>query len=62
MRQLDAIDVDETIPLLRDPSPAVVREATAALRPFHRRVPLGLAWHLLGREGRAAPRRLPPAA
>jgi hypothetical protein len=47
LRQLDAVDVDATIPLLRDPSPAVVREATAALRPFHRRVPASLAWQLL---------------
>jgi hypothetical protein len=47
LRQLDAVDIDATIPLLRDPSPAVVREATAALRPFHRRAPASLAWQLL---------------
>jgi hypothetical protein len=44
---LDAVDIDATIPLLRDPSPAVVREATAALRPFTRRVPESLSWQLL---------------
>lgn len=47
LRQLDAVDVDATLPLLHDPSPAVVREATAALRPFPRRVPASLAWQLL---------------
>jgi hypothetical protein len=47
VRELDAVDVDEMIPLLRDPSPAVVRETTAALRPFTRRVPPELAWQLL---------------
>ena len=47
LRQLDAVPVDETVPLLRDPSPAVVREATAALRPFTRRVPDEVARALL---------------
>ncbi|MFG2039915.1 HEAT repeat domain-containing protein [Dactylosporangium sp. NPDC048998] len=54
--QLNAADIDATIPLLRDPSPAVVREATAALRPFPRRVAAGLAWQLLA-EARAELRR-----
>jgi hypothetical protein len=47
LRQLDAVDVEGTLPLLHDPSPAVVREATAALRPFPRRVPEEVAWQLL---------------
>lgn len=53
---LDAVDVEETIPLLRDPSPAVVREATTALRLFHRRLPSGLARDLLA-DPRAEVRR-----
>lgn len=40
-------DIGAAIQLLRDPSPAVVREATAALRPFTRRVPTSLARQLL---------------
>ncbi|MFC6018284.1 HEAT repeat domain-containing protein [Plantactinospora solaniradicis] len=47
LRQLEAVDVEGMVPLLRDPSPAVVRETTAALRPFHRRVPPELGWRLL---------------
>jgi hypothetical protein len=47
LRQLEAVDVDGTVPLLRDPSPTVVREATAALRPYPRRVPSELGWQLL---------------
>jgi hypothetical protein len=47
LRHLGTVDVDALIPLLRDPSPAVVRETTAALRPFGRRVPAELAWQLL---------------
>jgi HEAT repeat protein len=47
---MDAVDVDETVPLLHDPSPAVVREATTALRPFPRRVPPDLAWQLLAHQ------------
>jgi hypothetical protein len=47
LRLLDAVDPAQLIPLLRDPSPAVVRETTAALRPNHGRVPLELARKLL---------------
>jgi hypothetical protein len=47
LRLVDAVDVDEMIPLLRDPSPAVVREVSTALRPFTRRVPAAVAWQLL---------------
>lgn len=47
LRQLGTVDVDAIVPLLRDPSPAVVREATAALLPQQRRLPPQLAWQLL---------------
>ncbi|MEH1017319.1 hypothetical protein V6U90_30040 [Micromonospora sp. CPCC 206060] len=47
LRQLDAVEVNEMQPLLRDPSPAVVREATAALLPLYRRLPSALPWQLL---------------
>ncbi|MGK5741275.1 hypothetical protein [Micromonospora sp. URMC 103] len=52
MRLLDAVVAQELLPLLRDPSPAVVREATAALKPLRRALPPDLPWQLLG-EGRA---------
>ncbi len=47
LRQLSAASADEMIGLLRDPSPAVVREATDALRALNRAVPASLAWQLL---------------
>ncbi|HKT02054.1 MAG TPA: hypothetical protein VJT31_21210 [Rugosimonospora sp.] len=56
-RQLDAVPIERTIRLLRDPSPAVVREATAALRPFTRAVPAELAWDLLAEAHRVDLRR-----
>jgi HEAT repeat protein len=42
LRLLDAVVAGELVPLLRDPSPAVVREATAALRPVTGALPPGL--------------------
>ncbi|MFF2364241.1 hypothetical protein ACFVU0_16235 [Streptomyces sp. NPDC058122] len=39
LRALDAVRVDDVQPLLDDPSAAVVRQATAALRPCADRVP-----------------------
>lgn len=42
--------------MLRDPSPAVVREVTAALRPVAGALPPALAWELL-RDGRVELRR-----
>ncbi|MGC9667675.1 hypothetical protein ACNTMW_14100 [Planosporangium sp. 12N6] len=56
LHHLGGVDVDALIPLLRDPSPAVVRETTAAVRPRIRRVPPGLAWQLLT-DSRAEVRR-----
>lgn len=52
LRQLDAVEVDAVMPRLHDPSPAVVREATAALLPLQRRLPPALPWQLM-----ADPRR-----
>ncbi|GAA3915304.1 HEAT repeat domain-containing protein [Actinoplanes auranticolor] len=45
---LGAVPVELVVPLVRDPAPAVVREAALALRPFDRRLPPGLGWELLG--------------
>ncbi|MFE9204875.1 HEAT repeat domain-containing protein [Micromonospora sp. NPDC007230] len=56
LRVLDAVGVGELLPLLRDPSPAVVREVTAALRPLAGAVPPGLPWELLA-DGRVELRR-----
>ncbi|MEV6842889.1 HEAT repeat domain-containing protein [Actinoplanes sp. NPDC051411] len=42
---LDSMPVDDVLPLLRDPAPAVVREAANALR--FRRTPPELPWQLL---------------
>lgn len=47
LRQLDAVEAGRMVPLLRDPSAAVVREAVAALRPIGRAVPTELLWDLL---------------
>ncbi|MEV4814063.1 HEAT repeat domain-containing protein, partial [Micromonospora avicenniae] len=48
LRLLDAVVAQEVLPLLRDPSPAVVREVTAALAPSPGALPPGLPWQLLG--------------
>ncbi|WP_231926010.1 hypothetical protein [Micromonospora echinofusca] len=56
LRVLDAPVVGELVPLVRDPSPTVVREATAALRPLAGAVPPGLPWELLA-DGRVELRR-----
>ncbi|MEV4657300.1 hypothetical protein [Micromonospora sp. NPDC049301] len=47
VRLLDAVVVAELAALVRDPSPAVVREVTAALRPLAGALPPGLPWALL---------------
>lgn len=47
MRGLDGTDVERAISLLRDPSPAVVKEATRALRHREERFPRTLPWELL---------------
>ncbi|MFI6259835.1 hypothetical protein ACIBCL_27525 [Micromonospora zamorensis] len=56
LRLLDAVGVGEMAALLQDPSPAVVREVTAALRPVAGALPPALAWELL-RDGRVELRR-----
>ncbi|MEU5948061.1 hypothetical protein ABZ793_21230 [Micromonospora sp. NPDC047465] len=56
LRMLDAVVVGELVSLLRDPSPAVVREVTAALRPLAGAVPPDLPWELLA-DGRVELRR-----
>ncbi|MEU8265273.1 hypothetical protein AB0C02_32290 [Micromonospora sp. NPDC048999] len=48
LRLLQAVVAQEVLPLLRDPSPAVVREVTTALRPLTGALPPGLPWQLLG--------------
>ncbi|RKN33870.1 HEAT repeat domain-containing protein [Micromonospora musae] len=48
LRLLDAVVAREVLALLRDPSPAVVREVTAALGPLPGALPPGLPWQLLG--------------
>ncbi|MEU5565064.1 hypothetical protein [Micromonospora musae] len=48
LRLLDAVVAHEVLALLRDPSPAVVREVTAALGPLPGALPPGLPWQLLG--------------
>ncbi|GAB2958157.1 hypothetical protein GCM10027280_53590 [Micromonospora polyrhachis] len=47
LRKLDGVEIDVLTPLLHDPSPAVIREATAALLPQHHRLPTALPWQLL---------------
>lgn len=56
LRHLQTVRVERMLPLLRDPSAAVVREATAALRPLARAVPDQECWNLLA-DPRVAPRR-----
>lgn len=48
LRLLEAIVAPEVLPLLRDSSPAVVREVTTALRPVAGTLPPSLLWQLLG--------------
>ncbi|MFE2531411.1 HEAT repeat domain-containing protein [Streptomyces sp. NPDC059371] len=50
LRALDAVRVDDVLPLLDDPSAAVVRQATAALRPWLDRVPHELLRALLAED------------
>jgi hypothetical protein len=57
LRVLDAVPVDDVVPLLRDPSAKVVREAVAALRTHTGRLPAGLAQSLLAHPDRPAVRR-----
>lgn len=57
LRTLDAVPVEATVPLLRDPSAKVIREATAALRTRLGRLPAGLPASLLADRDRAAVRR-----
>ncbi|MFF0151840.1 hypothetical protein [Micromonospora sp. NPDC005203] len=56
LRLLDAVVPGELAALVRDPSPAVVREVTAALRPVSGALPPDLPWELL-RDGRVELRR-----
>jgi len=54
--RLGTVPVELVLPLLRDPAPAVVREAAVFLSPFGRRLPAALPWELLG-DGRPEVRR-----
>ena len=56
VRHLDAADPARLVPMLRDPSAAVVRETAATLLPVAKAVPTGLLWDLLV-DGRTAVRR-----
>ncbi|MEU4570821.1 hypothetical protein [Micromonospora sp. NPDC023956] len=47
LRLLDAVGLPLVTPLLRDPAPAVVREAATALRPLAGALPPALPWDLL---------------
>jgi hypothetical protein len=55
LRAVDAVSVEDTVPLLRDPSARVVNAAVGALR--NRELPAGLAQSLLADRDRAAVRR-----
>jgi hypothetical protein len=57
LHQLDAVPVERGTGLLRDPAPAVVREATTALRLRANAVPTDLAWQLLADPDRVDLRR-----
>jgi hypothetical protein len=57
LRTLDAVPVGRTVPLLRDPSTKVIREATAALHTRIDQLPAGLAESLLADGERAVVRR-----
>jgi hypothetical protein len=57
LRTLDAVPVERTVPLLRDPSAKVIREATAALRTCVDQLPAGLTQELLADGERTAVRR-----
>ncbi|KAK1183617.1 hypothetical protein B7755_039130 [Streptomyces sp. NBS 14/10] len=56
LRTFGAVPVDRVIPLLRDPSAKVIRQAVTALRPHTAKLPPGLAAALLT-DSRAAVRR-----
>ncbi|MFG1805035.1 hypothetical protein [Streptomyces sp. NPDC049040] len=57
LRTMDAVPVDDVVPLLRDPSTKVIRQATAALGTRTAQLPPGLAESLLADRDRAAVRR-----
>ena len=57
LRLLDAVRVDHVVPLLRDRSTVVIREAVHALRPHAAELPAGLAHELLADPRRVAVRR-----
>jgi hypothetical protein len=57
LHHLDALPVQQVIALLRDPAPAVVREATIALRGRTGAAPTDLAWQLLADADRVELRR-----
>jgi hypothetical protein len=57
LRTMDAVPVDDVVPLLRDPSTKVIREATSALRTRIAQLPAGLVESLLTDRERAAVRR-----
>ncbi|MFD9789431.1 hypothetical protein ACFWXK_00605 [Streptomyces sp. NPDC059070] len=50
LRALDVVRVDDVRPLLEDPSPAVVRQATAALLPWAARLPHELLHALMAED------------
>lgn len=57
LQHLDAVPIERVVALLRDPAPAVVREATTALRRRTRAVPADLAWQMLAGPDRVELRR-----
>jgi hypothetical protein len=57
LRQMDAVPVADVLPLLRDESGLVVREAAAALSTRAALLPAGLGESLLAGDSRAAVRR-----
>ena len=57
LHRVDAVPVHRTVALLRDPSPAVVRDAAAALRRLDGVVPTELARELLSDPARPAVRQ-----
>jgi hypothetical protein len=48
LRLLEAVVAQDLVSLVRDPSPAVVREVTTALLPVREQLPQLLPWELLG--------------
>ncbi|SEG95067.1 hypothetical protein SAMN05216223_1323 [Actinacidiphila yanglinensis] len=57
LRALDAVAVERAVPLLRDPSTKVIREATTTLRSCLDQLPPGTTESLLADRDRAAVRR-----